>query len=268
MADESLKKPVTVQATSIDATFIPQGFALPYKEYVRNQGSDLGKVAVKANNAGQGAFDAQVKNDEQDTVLANHENRITTAEEKLVNHEIRISAAEETLVDHEVRITNAEAALVNHEGRITTLEGDVEYLIDEVSAQGERLDTVETDIDTLETNSISKAVSTSQSVQATGGSFLVGPVATPTTDPLQVSTSANAGVSYKVAGIQVVGAQQTGWTPATGTANKGEFNADLAFAVGTTYSQAEVQALAVALKEARQRILALEQVNRSHGLTN
>jgi hypothetical protein len=129
-----------------------------------------------------------------------------------------------------------------------------------------RLGTAEADIDTLETNSISKAVSTSQSVQATGGSFLVGPIATPTTDTLQVSTSVNTGVSYKVAGTKVIGARQTGWTAATGTPNKGAFNADLAFTVGATYSQAEVQALAAALIAERQRTKALEDALRTHGL--
>lgn len=275
MADDTLNKPVEIQATFIDATFIPQGFSQPYRFYVINQGTDLGKVAGKANEAGQGAYDAQVTNDAQDLVLADHEDRITTAEATLVDHEQRITTAEATLENHEERITTAEAELVDHEARIAANEtelADHETRITQnttdIAALDTRLSTAEADIDTLETNSISKAVSTSQSVQATGGSFLIGPITTPTADPLQVSTSVNVGTSYKVAGIKVIGSQQTGWTAATGTANRGAFNADQAFTVGTTYSQAEVQALAAALKEARQRILALEQVNRSHGLTN
>lgn len=268
MADNNLEKPVVVQATRIDATLLPKIFSQPYFLYVVQQGTDLGNVAGKANEAGQGAYDAQVKNEEQDLVLANHETRITNAEEKLVNHEIRITAAEATLVNHETRITAAEAALVNHEGRITTLEGDVGYLLDEVAAQGGRLDTAETDINALETNSISKAVATSQSVQASGGSFLIGNIVTPTTDKLQVSGSVNVGVSYKVAGLQVVGARQTGWSVGTGTAFKGSFNADLTFTAAATYTQSDIQALCDALKEARQRILALEQSDRTHGLIN
>ncbi|EJD6705513.1 phage tail protein [Serratia marcescens] len=268
MADDNLTKPVTVQMTRIDATLLPPIFSQPYRLYVVQQGTDLGNVAGKANEAGQGAWDAQVKNDEQDLVLANHETRITAAEVKLVDHEIRLNAAEAKLVNHEERITSAEAALVNHEGRITTLEGDVDYLLDEVAAQGTRLDTAESDIDTLETNSVSKTVSTSQSVQATGGSFLVGDVATPTTDKLQVGGNVNISGSYKVAGLPVLGARQTGWTAATGTANKGAFNADQAFTVGATYSQAEVQALADALKAACQRIKALEDMARTNGMIN
>jgi hypothetical protein len=150
-ADNNLEKPVVVQATRIDATLLPKIFSQPYFLYVVQQGTDLGNVAVKANAAGQGAYDAQVKNDAQDLVLADHESRITTAEAKLVNHEIRITAAEATLVNHETRITSAEAALVNHEGRIVTLEGDVDYLLDEVVILDARLDTAETDITGLET---------------------------------------------------------------------------------------------------------------------
>lgn len=274
MADDGLKEPVVIQATRIDATLLPRNvFSQPYTLYVIQQGTDLGNVAGKANEAGQGAWDAQVKNDEQDLVLADHEVRIEAAEQTLINHEQRITAAEATLVDHEARITANEAELADHETRITENEAE---LVDhetritqnstDISSLDTRLDTAENDISTLETNSVSKAVSTSQSVQATGGSFLVGNVPVPTTDKLQIGGSANVSVSYKVSGLQVVGARQTGWTAATGTANKSAFNADLAFAVGVTYSQTEIQALATALIAARQRIKALEDMARTHGM--
>ncbi|WP_419722844.1 phage tail protein [Serratia marcescens] len=259
----------------MDATLVPQSFTPVYRDYVVNQGTDMGKVAGKANEAGQGAYDAQVKNDEQDVVLDNHEVRITAAEETLVNHEQRITAAEATLVNHEQRITAAEAELADHETRISANEAEladhetrITQNTNDISALNTRMDTAEGDIDTLETNSVSKAVSTSQSVQATGGSFLVGNVATPTTDKLQVGGNVNVSGSYKVAGLPVLGARQTGWTAATGTANKGAFNADPSFTVGATYSQAEVQALADALKAACQRIKALEDMARTHGMIN
>ncbi len=275
MADDNLTKPVTVQMTRIDATLLPPIFSQPYRLYVVQQGADLGMVAGKANEAGQGAYDAQQKNDEQDLVLANHETRLEAAEAKLVNHEQRITAAEATLADHELRITTAEAELADHETRISANEAEladhetrITQNTNDISALDTRLDTAESDINTLEDNSISKAVSTSQSVQATGGSFLVGNVPTPTTDKLQVGGSANVSGSYKVAGLPVLGARQTGWTAATGTANKGAFNADQAFTVGATYSQAEFQALADALKAACQRIKALEDMARTHGMIN
>ncbi|STT75308.1 Uncharacterised protein [Klebsiella pneumoniae] len=53
-------------------------------------------MSRKANEAVRG-LDAQVKNDEQDLVLADHESRLETAEATLVNHEQRITAAEATL---------------------------------------------------------------------------------------------------------------------------------------------------------------------------
>ncbi|HCR0360290.1 TPA: phage tail protein [Klebsiella aerogenes] len=274
MADDGLKDPVTIQATRIDATLLPRNiFSQPYLLYVVQQGTDLGNVAGKANDAGQGAYDAQVKNDEQDLVLADHETRLEAAEATLINHEQRITAAEAMLADHEQRISAAEAELADHETRISANEAEladhetrISQNTDDISALDNRLDVAESDIDTLETNSISKAVSTSQSVQATGGSFLVGNVPTPTTDKLQVGGSANVSVSYKVAGLQVLGARQTGWTAATGMANKGAFDADQVFTVGATYSQTEVQALADALRAERQRTKALEDAMRAHGL--
>ncbi|HGM7048712.1 phage tail protein [Serratia marcescens] len=275
MADDNLTKPVMVQMTRIDATLLPPIFSQPYRLYVVQQGTDLGNVAGKANEAGQGAWDAQVKNDEQDLVLANHETRLEAAEATLVNHEQRITAAEATLANHEQRITAAEAELADHETRISANEAEladhetrITQNTNDISALDTRLDTAESDINTLEINSVSKAVSTSQSVQATGGSFLVGNVPTPTTDKLQVGGSANVSGSYKVAGLSVLGARQTGWTAATGTANKGAFNADQSFSVGATYSQTEVQALADALKAACQRIKALEDMARTHGMIN
>ncbi|MGQ5735526.1 phage tail protein [Serratia sp. IR-2025] len=276
MADDNLKNPVTIQASRIDATLLPQKvFSQPYLLYVIQQGLEFGLVADKANEAGQGAYDAQVKNDEQDVVLDNHEVRITAAEETLVNHEQRITAAEATLVNHEQRITAAEAELADHETRISANEAEladhetrITQNTNDISALDTRMDTAESSINTLETNSVSKAVSTSQSVQATGGSLLVGNVPTPTTDKLQVGGSVNISGSYKVAGLPVLGARQTGWTAATGTANKGAFNADQSFTVGATYTQAEVQALADALKAACQRIKALEDMVRIHGMIN
>ncbi|WP_282676870.1 phage tail protein [Serratia marcescens] len=302
MADENLKNPVVIQATRIDATLLPRNiFSQPYLLYVIQQGMDFGLVANKANEAGQGAYDAQKKNDEQDAMLEDHEVRITAAEEKLVDHEQRITAAEAKLVNHEIRITAAEATLVNHESRITaneteladhearitqnttnisgltvrmvTAESNITSLQTNVASLTTRVTTAEGNITTLqgkvstiETNYVSKAVSTSQSVQASGGSFLVGTVATPTTDKLQVGGSVNA-VSYKVAGIQVVGTQRTGWTAATGTAYRGAFDANQAWTIGIL-DVVQIQQIANSLTQARQRIKALEDDLRAHGLIN
>ncbi|EMJ9261193.1 phage tail protein [Klebsiella pneumoniae] len=302
MADSGLNAPVVIQATRLDASILPRNvFSQAYLLYVIAQGTDLGNVAGKANEAGKGAYDAQVKNDEQDVILADHESRLDTAEATLINHEQRITAAEAELVDHEARITAAEAELVDHEARITaneaeladhetritqntsdiagltvrmvTAESNITSIQTNVANLTTRVTTAEGSITTLqgkvtaiETNSISKAVSTSQSVQASGGSFLVGNVPAPTTDKLQVGGSVNVSVSYKVAGVQVVGARQAGWTAATGTANKGAFNADQSFTVGAAYSQTEIQALADALAATRQRLKAMEDMARTHGL--
>ncbi|UAN64298.1 tail needle knob protein [Serratia sp. JSRIV006] len=125
MADDSLKDPVSVQALGINASSLPAIFSRAYQNYVLNQTLDFVNVAGKANEAGQGAWDAQVKNDEQDLVLADHEVRLDAAEATLIDHEQRITAAEATLVNHEERITAAEAELVDHETRITAAEAEL-----------------------------------------------------------------------------------------------------------------------------------------------
>ena len=136
MADSNLNVPVIIQATRLDTSVLPRNiFSQSYLLYVIAQGTDVGNVANKANEAGQGAYDAQVRNDEQDVIL--------------VDHEIRLASAEEKIQDHETRITNAEAAIVSLDSRLTTAENDIDYLTDEVVAILNTLSDHETRIDAL-----------------------------------------------------------------------------------------------------------------------
>ncbi|EGO6735217.1 hypothetical protein RRS26_003431 [Escherichia coli] len=137
MADSNLNVPVIIQATRLDTSVLPRNiFSQSYLLYVIAQGTDVGNVANKANEAGQGAYDAQVRNDEQDVIL--------------VDHEIRLASAEAKIQDHETRITNAEAAIVGLDSRLTTAENDIDYLADEVVAIQNTLSDHETRIDALE----------------------------------------------------------------------------------------------------------------------
>ncbi|ECX7132885.1 phage tail protein [Salmonella enterica] len=231
MADPSLNNPVVIQATRLDASILPRNvFSKSYLLYVIAQGTDVGAIAGKANEAGQGAYDAQVKNDEQDVELADHEARIQQLRIDVDNHEIRITAN-----------TNAIAAL---DVRLTTAEGEIVTLQADVSALDGRVTTAENNISALQADYVSKTDTTSQSLAS----------------PLNVTTS------YSVGGKKVVGARQTGWTAATGTANKGAFNADLTFAVSDTYTQSEIQDIANSLIAERRRTKALEDALRAHGL--
>lgn len=239
MALDALNQPVIVQASRLDATVLPPGFSQALTLYLIQQGQDFGSVAGKANDAGQGAYAAQVRNEEQDVVLENHEDRISASEEKLQNHEERISAAEEAIVDHEKRISENELKLENHENRLAKSEQDISNLDDRISG-------AESDISAIELDYVSKSVVTSQSL----------------TSPLNVDTS------YSVNGTKVLGARVTGFTAATGTALKSAFNANMAFPVSATYTQAEAQAIATALISTRQRVKALEDALRLHGLIN
>ncbi|MBX9486899.1 phage tail protein [Yersinia enterocolitica] len=247
MADPSLNTPVTVTSTRIDATLLPSIFSLPYQLYVIQNSTDFGNVAGKANEAGAGAFDAQVRNDEQDIILNNHETRIAANTLAIDQLTIRVIDAEAEIV----LIQNDVSSLTT---RVTTIEGTVTTL-------GARVTTLEGDY-------VSKSATTSQIVQAGGGALIIGTVTTPTSDKLQVGGSANALVSYKVAGLQVIGSRATGWTASTGTGNAGAFNSDFIVTVGASYSQGEVQTIANSLVEARRRIKSLEDALRTHGLIN
>lgn len=143
MADESLNQPVVLRAININAASIPIGLSPAYTQYILSQAVDFTAVADKANEAGQGAFDAQVKNDEQDVTIADHEGRITANTHAIQLFDVRLTTAEgkidvlrndvdflidevadieTTLADHETRITANEAELAGHETRIDALE--------------------------------------------------------------------------------------------------------------------------------------------------
>lgn len=113
MADAPVK--VNVQSRRVDTSIIPNTFTLPYKLYIIQQNTDMLSIADATNNAGDLAYQATVRNEEQDVILADHEQRIDQAELTLANHEGRISAAEGTISTHTTQIAN-------HEARITTLE--------------------------------------------------------------------------------------------------------------------------------------------------
>ena len=143
MADPSLNQPVILRAININAASIPIGWSPAYTQYILSQAADFTSVADKANEAGKGAYDAQVKNDEQDVTLADHEGRITANTQAIQLLDVRLTTAEgkidvlrndvdylidevadieTTLADHETRIAANEAELADHETRIDALE--------------------------------------------------------------------------------------------------------------------------------------------------
>lgn len=128
--------PVSVEARRLDISILPQNFSIPLADYLVNQSDDLQSIANQANGAAEGAYQAQLTNEEQDEVLAahtetlqDHENRIDAAEITLQDHELRIGQLETTVAehtttiqDHEDRISAAEAMLIDHESRLDAIE--------------------------------------------------------------------------------------------------------------------------------------------------
>ena len=128
--------PVSVEARRLDISILPQNFSLPLADYLVNQSDDLQSVANQANGAADGAYQAQLTNEEQDEILAahtetlqDHESRIDAAEITLQDHELRIGQLETTVAehtitiqDHEDRISAAEATLIEHGDRLDAIE--------------------------------------------------------------------------------------------------------------------------------------------------
>ncbi|MCI0268237.1 UNVERIFIED_ASMBLY: phage tail protein, partial [Cronobacter sakazakii] len=90
MADAPQK--VIVKSSRIDASILPPNFPLPYKLYVIQQTTDLKDIADASNGANELAYEATVKNSEQDATLDDHENRIAGLRSEVDDHESRITA--------------------------------------------------------------------------------------------------------------------------------------------------------------------------------
>jgi hypothetical protein len=151
MADSNLNVPVIIQATRLDTSVLPRNiFSQSYLLYVIAQGTDVGNVANKANEAGQGAYDAQVRNDEQDVILADHEERISQAESTLQEHETRIAQNESDIASLDTRVQSLESQVSDHDTRIDALEYATTRKKSEVVYSG-----VSVTIPTVQTNLVS-----------------------------------------------------------------------------------------------------------------
>lgn len=233
MADEPVK--VNVQSRRVDSSILPNTFSQPYRLYIIQQNTDMLSIANAANNAGELAYEATVKNEEQDVILADHESRISA---------LRIEVD-----DHEIRITGNTAAISALSVRVTTAEGNITTLQANLTALTTRVTTAEGNITTLQGDYVSKSAVASQTLAS----------------PLNVATS------YSVGGTKVVGTRKTGWTASTGTASRAGINGSTTYTVSATYTQAEIQAIATAVQQIRQWAVAMQTdmgATSGHGLIN
>lgn len=97
MADKPI--PVQVEVTRMDSFLFPLNFPAPLVDSLVGQSVDIVNVADKGNEAANSAYEANVKNEEQDATLIDHDHRITTNKDKNDTQDI-------TLTDHEQRITD------------------------------------------------------------------------------------------------------------------------------------------------------------------
>ncbi len=230
MANENLSTPIEIQASYIVPNILPDNFSETYRRIVLSGADDMAKVAGRANEAGAEAFDAQKRNDEQDIILDDHEERLGDAEQTIILHGNQ-------LANHESRITKTEDDLSKLEVRVLNVEQDIDGLKIKIQDLDGQISEIKVDYVSLSKTEKQKLLS-----------------------PIDVSTS------YSVNGTKVVGTRVTGFTSATGTSLKGSFNANQSYSFSADYTRSEIQTLANGLVEARQRIKALEDALRSHGL--
>lgn len=203
MADQNLNEPVIVRAVSLNASSIPVGWSPAYTQYILSQAIDFTNVAGKANEAGQGAYDAQVKNDEQDVILTDHEQRISAAEVTLADHEVRISAAEVSIADHEVRITQNESDISSLDTRVGSLEiqvADHETRIDalEYATTRKKSEVVYTGISQVIPTTATNLITMLKALTPSSGTLL--PFFNTTTDKLTVFNE-NKTLNFKLSMI-------------------------------------------------------------------
>ncbi|HEJ0269063.1 TPA: phage tail protein [Proteus mirabilis] len=230
MANKNLSNPIEIQASYIVPNILPDNFSETYRRIVLSGADDMVKVAGRANEAGVEALDAQVKNDEQDIILDDHEERLGDAEQTIILHGNQ-------LANHESRITKTEDDLSKLEVRVLNVEQDIDGLKIKIQDLDGQISEIKVDYVSLSKTEKQKLLS-----------------------PIDVSTS------YSVNGTKVVGTRVTGFTSATGTSLKGSFNANQSYSFSADYTRSEMQAIASGVVEARQRIKALEDALRSHGL--
>lgn len=128
--------PVSVEARRLDISILPQNFSIPLADYLVNQSDDLQNIANQANGAADGAYQAQLTNEQQDEVLASHA-------EMLQDHENRIDAAELTLQDHGLRIWLLETTVAEHSDTLQQHEDRLDLIEDVLVSHGERLNALE-----------------------------------------------------------------------------------------------------------------------------
>lgn len=200
MAEEPKK--VVVQANRVDLSILPPGFPLPYKLLVIQQGDDLQRVASASNGAGELAYQAAVKNEEQDITLANHEQRIGTLRIDVDGHEIRISAVE--------------GGISNLTLQVSTIEGSLTTIQTSLSAIDSRVGTIENNyvsksVTGLQTLSSPISVATSVAVNGTKvlGARDTGwnqPTFVTTKGTFNAETNYSVSTSYNQGEIQLIGA--------------------------------------------------------------
>ena len=208
--------PVSVEAPRLGVSILPLNFSIPLTDFLVGQNDDLSNVAGQANSAASDAYIAQLTNEEQGVVLAEHTQQIQGLD-------IRLIAAEATLESHEIRITDNTNRLDVVEPKVSTLEGQVVSLDNRITL--------------VESDYVSKSITSMQTLAS----------------PISVATSYSVG-GIKVVGARntgwtaaagTVAANKGAWTPNTLAAASAAYSQAEATAVRQQLNAAEARLKAI-----------------------
>lgn len=94
MADNNLKNPISISSSRLDATMLPPGMPQSFILYMIQQAQGVEAIATKANESGQGAYDAQEVNERQDGEIDTLSNKQSELEGEIDSVSQRVTAVE------------------------------------------------------------------------------------------------------------------------------------------------------------------------------
>ena len=111
MANENLANPIEIQSAYITPDILPPSFSEVYRRIVLNSSSDMSKLVIRTNETANETLASQIRNDEQDVILDNHEDRIVRVEDDLSKLEVRVLSVENDVDGLKIKIQDLDGQI-------------------------------------------------------------------------------------------------------------------------------------------------------------
>lgn len=279
----------------LDSSLMPASFPDKLKLYFLRSNTDLRDAKSIAQQALQDATQALADAKEAKLLAQAAQELAQDAYDEALNALDRANVAKETADEALDQIAIERQRNDTQDGEIAQLQQDVQSGSQDVTALQTQVNQNTTDIGNLNTayTSLSGTVVSQGNTIASQGNTIASQGQTLASLGQTVSSQGtaisdidqhtiknnvtalqnmggplNMASELRINSVKVIGPRQTGWTASSGTALKGAFAADQGYNVSLTYTATDIRAIADGLIQARQRIKALEDVHRAHGLSD